>query len=127
MLALAAGGGVADVGELDVVGGAAPPARVELELLVVDELPQPTNPSSPTDRTVLESVCAERIFALALALKLMSHLDLLGAINLLGPRGRPILPGGAIPRVLRVIDLEGQLIRELTLDPSRNYQPLAHR
>jgi hypothetical protein len=26
---------------------------------------------------------------------------------------------------IRVIDLEGQLIRELTLDPSRNYQPLA--
>jgi transposase InsO family protein len=27
---------------------------------------------------------------------------------------------------IRVIDLEGQLIRELTLDPSRNYQPLTH-
>jgi transposase InsO family protein len=26
---------------------------------------------------------------------------------------------------IRVIDLEGQLIRELTLDPSRNYQPLS--
>ena len=25
---------------------------------------------------------------------------------------------------IRVIDLEGQLIRELTLDPSRNYQPI---
>jgi hypothetical protein len=24
-----------------------------------------------------------------------------------------------------VIDLQGQLIRELTLDPTRNYQPLA--
>ena len=28
---------------------------------------------------------------------------------------------------IRVIDLEGELIRELTLDPSRNYQPLTHR
>jgi hypothetical protein len=28
-------------------------------------------------------------------------------------------------RDVRVIDLEGQLIRELTLDPSRDYQPLA--
>jgi transposase InsO family protein len=27
---------------------------------------------------------------------------------------------------VRVIDLEGELIRELTLDPSRNYQPIAH-
>jgi transposase InsO family protein len=27
---------------------------------------------------------------------------------------------------IRVIDLDGQLIRELTLDPSRNYQPIAH-
>ena len=27
-------------------------------------------------------------------------------------------------RDIRVIDLQGQLIRELTLDPSRNYQPL---
>jgi transposase InsO family protein len=27
---------------------------------------------------------------------------------------------------IRVIDLEGQLIRELTLDPKRNYQPLTH-
>jgi transposase InsO family protein len=27
---------------------------------------------------------------------------------------------------IRVIDLDGQLIRELTLDPNRNYQPLAH-
>jgi hypothetical protein len=27
---------------------------------------------------------------------------------------------------IRVIDLEGELIRELTLDPSRNYQPLTH-
>jgi transposase InsO family protein len=27
---------------------------------------------------------------------------------------------------IRVIDTEGQLIRELTLDPSRNYQPLTH-
>jgi hypothetical protein len=26
---------------------------------------------------------------------------------------------------IRVIDLHGELIRELTLDPSRNYQPLA--
>jgi len=26
---------------------------------------------------------------------------------------------------IRVIDLEGQLIRQLTLDPSRNYQPIA--
>ena len=25
---------------------------------------------------------------------------------------------------IRVIDLQGELIRELTLDPSRNYQPL---
>jgi hypothetical protein len=25
---------------------------------------------------------------------------------------------------IRVIDLQGQLIRELTLDPSRNYQPI---
>ncbi len=25
---------------------------------------------------------------------------------------------------IRVIDSEGQLIRELTLDPSRNYQPI---
>jgi len=25
---------------------------------------------------------------------------------------------------IRVIDLQGQLIRELTLDPTRNYQPL---
>ena len=29
-------------------------------------------------------------------------------------------------RSVRVIDLEGQLIRELTLDPSRNYQPITH-
>jgi hypothetical protein len=29
-------------------------------------------------------------------------------------------------RSIRVIDLQGQLIRELTLDPSRNYQPLSH-
>ena len=28
---------------------------------------------------------------------------------------------------IRVIDLHGQLIRELTLDPSRNYQPLRQR
>jgi transposase InsO family protein len=27
---------------------------------------------------------------------------------------------------IRVIDLNGQLIRELTLDPSRNYQPITH-
>jgi hypothetical protein len=27
---------------------------------------------------------------------------------------------------VRVIDSEGQILRELTLDPSRNYQPLAH-
>ena len=27
---------------------------------------------------------------------------------------------------IRVIDLQGQLIRELTLDPTRNYQPLTH-
>jgi hypothetical protein len=27
---------------------------------------------------------------------------------------------------IRVIDSDGQLIRELTLDPSRNYQPLTH-
>jgi hypothetical protein len=26
---------------------------------------------------------------------------------------------------IRVIDLQGQLIRELTLDPSRNYQPIS--
>jgi len=26
---------------------------------------------------------------------------------------------------VRVIDLDGELIRELTLDPSRDYQPLA--
>ncbi len=26
---------------------------------------------------------------------------------------------------IRVIDLDGQLIRELTLDPSHTYQPLA--
>jgi hypothetical protein len=25
-----------------------------------------------------------------------------------------------------VIDLDGELIRELTLDPSRNYQPITH-
>jgi hypothetical protein len=28
---------------------------------------------------------------------------------------------------IRVIDLQGELIRELTLDPSRNYQPLTQR
>jgi len=28
-------------------------------------------------------------------------------------------------RSIRVIDLEGQLIRELTLDPSRSYQPIS--
>ena len=28
-------------------------------------------------------------------------------------------------RQIRVIDLEGELIRELTLDPSRNYQPIS--
>ena len=28
-------------------------------------------------------------------------------------------------RSIRVIDLNGELIRELTLDPSRDYQPLA--
>jgi hypothetical protein len=27
---------------------------------------------------------------------------------------------------IRVIDLNGQLIRELTLDPNRNYQPTTH-
>jgi transposase InsO family protein len=27
---------------------------------------------------------------------------------------------------IRVIDLDGQLIRELTLDPNRNYQPITH-
>jgi hypothetical protein len=27
---------------------------------------------------------------------------------------------------IRVIDSDGELIRELTLDPSRNYQPLTH-
>jgi transposase InsO family protein len=27
---------------------------------------------------------------------------------------------------IRVIDLDGELIRELTLDPSRNYQPITH-
>jgi hypothetical protein len=27
-------------------------------------------------------------------------------------------------RSIRVIDLQGELIRELTLDPSRDYQPL---
>jgi hypothetical protein len=27
---------------------------------------------------------------------------------------------------IRVIDLNGELIRELTLDPSRDYQPLTH-
>ena len=26
---------------------------------------------------------------------------------------------------IRVIDSEGELIRELTLDPSRNYQPIS--
>jgi hypothetical protein len=26
---------------------------------------------------------------------------------------------------IRVIDLEGELIRDLTLDPSRNYQPIS--
>jgi hypothetical protein len=26
---------------------------------------------------------------------------------------------------IRVIDLQGELIRELTLDPSRNYQPIS--
>ena len=26
---------------------------------------------------------------------------------------------------VRVIDLDGELIRELTLDPSRNYQPIS--
>ncbi|MCW3025784.1 MAG: hypothetical protein JWM29_1216, partial [Solirubrobacterales bacterium] len=26
---------------------------------------------------------------------------------------------------IRVIDLDGELIRELTLDPSRNYQPIS--
>jgi hypothetical protein len=26
---------------------------------------------------------------------------------------------------IRIIDLNGELIRELTLDPSRNYQPIA--
>jgi len=29
-------------------------------------------------------------------------------------------------RNVRVIDLNGELIRELTLDPGRVYQPLAH-
>jgi hypothetical protein len=28
-------------------------------------------------------------------------------------------------RNIRVIDLQGELIRELTLDPSRNYQPIS--
>ena len=27
---------------------------------------------------------------------------------------------------IRVIDLQGQLIRELTLDPHRRYQPISH-
>jgi hypothetical protein len=27
---------------------------------------------------------------------------------------------------IRVIDSEGELIRELTLNPTRNYQPLTH-
>jgi hypothetical protein len=27
---------------------------------------------------------------------------------------------------IRVIDTDGELIRELTLDPIRNYQPLTH-
>jgi transposase InsO family protein len=30
------------------------------------------------------------------------------------------------PQTIRVIDFEGELIRELTLDPARNYQPLTH-
>ena len=37
-----------------------------------------------------------------------------------GPRGQLLIADQSV----RVIDLEGQLIRELTLDPSRNYQPL---
>ena len=27
---------------------------------------------------------------------------------------------------IRIIDTDGQLLRELTLDPSRNYQPITH-
>ena len=38
-------------------------------------------------------------------------------------KGRPVKLLIA-DRSIRVIDLQGELIRELTLDPSRNYQPL---
>lgn len=40
-------------------------------------------------------------------------------------KGRPIKLLIADQNI-RVIDLHGQLIRELTLDPTRNYQPLTH-
>jgi hypothetical protein len=39
-------------------------------------------------------------------------------------KGRPVKLLIA-DRNIRVIDLQGQLIRELTLDPTHNYQPLA--
>ena len=38
-------------------------------------------------------------------------------------KGRPIKLLIADQQI-RIIDLDGQLIRELTLDPTRNYQPL---
>jgi hypothetical protein len=38
-------------------------------------------------------------------------------------KGRPVKLV-IVDEQVRVIDLDGQLIRELTLDPSRNYQPL---
>lgn len=38
-------------------------------------------------------------------------------------KGRPVKLLIA-DQTIRVIDLDGQLIRELTLDPTRNYQPL---
>src|SRR5207244_795285 len=41
-----------------------------------------------------------------------------------GPQGRVIKLLNA-DRCIRVIDLEGELIRELTLDPSRSYQPIS--
>jgi transposase InsO family protein len=40
-------------------------------------------------------------------------------------KGRPVKLLIADQQI-RVIDLQGQLIRELTLDPTRNYQPLTH-
>ena len=41
-----------------------------------------------------------------------------------GPKGRSVKLLIA-DQSIRVIDLEGRLIRELSLDPSRNYQPIA--